>query len=57
MFVVHCSGHNSKVLLFSEHITELVNQPFGVELKWRCTCGTTGTTRIRRDDTNLVGAA
>ncbi len=57
MFVAYCPGHNSKVLLFAEHITELVNQPFGVELRWRCTCGTTGTTSIPRAETSLVGAA
>ncbi len=48
MFTVHCSGHDSRVLLFPEHIEELVNRPDGVELRWRCTCGTTGTTLIPR---------
>jgi hypothetical protein len=57
MFVVQCPGHNSKVLLFAEHITELVNQPFGVELRWRCACGATGVTAIRRDETSMAGAA
>jgi hypothetical protein len=57
MFVVYCQGHRSKVLLFAEHIEQLVNLPVGAELHWRCTCGTAGTTRIKRDDTSLVGAA
>jgi hypothetical protein len=48
MFTVYCSGHGNQVLLFSEHIEALVNGPDGVELQWRCTCGTTGMTHIRR---------
>ncbi|MGH9125018.1 MAG: hypothetical protein ACRDZ8_09885 [Acidimicrobiales bacterium] len=48
MFTVYCSGHASRILLFPEHIVELRNQPDGTELRWRCTCGTTGTTHIGR---------
>jgi hypothetical protein len=48
MFTVYCTGHGSRVLLFPEHIEELVNRPYETELRWRCTCGTGGTTHIRR---------
>lgn len=57
MFTVYCSGHASRILLFPEHIEELHNRPDGIELRWRCTCGTTGTARIPRDPQPLLGAA
>jgi hypothetical protein len=57
MFVVYCQGHRSKLLLFAEHIEQLVNLSAGAEIHWRCTCGTAGTIRINRDDPSLVGAA
>jgi hypothetical protein len=57
MFTVYCAGHESQVLLFSEHIDELVNRPDGVELRWRCTCGTTGATNIRRRRPELADVA
>ena len=57
MFTVYCSGHASRILLFPEHIEELRNHPDGVELSWRCTCGSTGVTRIRRASQPLLGAA
>jgi hypothetical protein len=49
MFTVYCSGHASRILLFPEHIVELQNGPDGIHVRWCCTCGTTGTTRIDRD--------
>jgi hypothetical protein len=57
MFTVYCTGHGSRVLLFSEHIEELRNRPGGMQLRWRCTCGTTGTTLIPRDETALGAVA
>lgn len=57
MFTVYCSGHASRILLFPEHIEELHNSPDGIELRWRCTCGTTGTARIFRAQKPLRGAA
>jgi hypothetical protein len=57
MFAIYCSGHRSRVLLFSEQIEELVNRPDGVELRWRCTCGTTGTTHIHRDQPAFLEVA
>jgi len=57
MFTVQCPGHNSRVLLFPEHIEQLVNRGDGVELHWRCTCGATGTDLIRRRHLALVEAA
>lgn len=57
MFVAYCPGHGSKVLLFAEHIEELHNDPSGVHLRWRCTCGTAGTTVIPRSPAPAVEAA
>jgi hypothetical protein len=57
MFTVYCSGHKNRVLLFSEHIEELVNRPDGVELRWRCICGTAGTKHIHRNPAPLQEVA
>jgi hypothetical protein len=57
MFAVQCPVHNSRVLLFPEHIEQLVNRGDGVELHWRCTCGATGTHHIGRRRPELVEAA
>lgn len=43
MFSVDCSGHGSPVLLGNRSIERLVNTDQGIELHWRCRCGTTGT--------------
>ena len=42
MFTVHCSGHGGRVLLDESAITSLVNGKDGIEMRWRCTCGTEG---------------
>jgi hypothetical protein len=57
MFTVYCSGHGSQVLLFTEHIKELLNGPDGIELRWHCTCGTAGTTQIHRGPASLQEVA
>ena len=57
MFAVYCSGHGSRVLLFSEHIEELVNCPEGMHVRWRCTCGTMGKTLIPRNGAPLEAVA
>ncbi|MDQ6614694.1 MAG: hypothetical protein M3083_08105 [Actinomycetota bacterium] len=57
MFVVYCSGHRSQVLLSTESIEEVVNRPDGVELRWCCTCGTTGRTHMRGRPISVAGAA
>ncbi len=57
MFAAYCSGHGRRVLLFSEHIEELVNRPDGMELRWRCPCGTGGTTYIHRHDAPVLEVA
>ena len=49
MFSVYCPGHRQQVLLFSDNIESLVNRPSGVELRWRCTCGTAGVERVGRE--------
>jgi hypothetical protein len=45
------------VLLFTEHIEQLVNRADGVEVQWRCTCGTAGTHLIGRRHPELVEVA
>ena len=42
MFTVHCEGHGSRVILGNRSITRLDNTTHGIELHWRCPCGTTG---------------
>ena len=42
MFTVNCSGHGGRVLLDESAITSLVNARNGIEMHWRCTCGTEG---------------
>ena len=42
MFSVHCAGHRSRVILSNRQITGLRNTPEGIELHWRCSCGTEG---------------
>jgi len=60
MFDVYCNGHQSQVLLGSGSIEALVNTPHGIELHWRCHCGTTGTLLTGRaptaDDTTDCAA-
>jgi hypothetical protein len=42
MFSVHCEGHGARVVLGNRAITGLVNTARGIEVHWRCHCGTTG---------------
>jgi hypothetical protein len=42
MFTVHCAGHGSQVILGNRAITQLVNTDHGIEVHWRCHCGTEG---------------
>ena len=42
MFTVHCSGHGGQVLLDELSIVRLANTPRGIEVHWRCSCGTSG---------------
>lgn len=42
MFTVACQGHRSRVLLSERSITRLLNTDDGIELHWRCPCGTEG---------------
>jgi hypothetical protein len=43
MFSVYCEGHASRVILSNRQITQLVNTDHGIELHWRCSCGTEGS--------------
>jgi hypothetical protein len=43
MFSVYCEGHGSRVILGNRSITHIDNTDHGIELHWRCHCGTTGT--------------
>lgn len=42
MFTVHCEGHGSRVILGNRSITRIHNTEHGIELHWRCPCGTEG---------------
>jgi len=48
MFDVYCPSHDSRVLLGPRSIEAIVNTPNGVQLRWRCRCGATGTLRTGR---------
>jgi hypothetical protein len=48
MFSVTCPNHGGRVLLSERAITALVNTDRGIELRWRCTCGTEGVERLGR---------
>jgi hypothetical protein len=48
MISVHCAGHGGRVLLSERAITQLVNTNHGIELHWRCTCGTEGVDVLGR---------
>ena len=63
MFDVYCKGHEARVLLFPANIAALVNTSDGIEMHWRCTCGTVGVRTIQRPpagraiDTSVESAA
>ncbi len=42
MFSVHCAGHGTEVLLSPTSIEALRNTRAGIEVHWRCRCGTRG---------------
>ena len=48
MFSVHCAGHGSRVILGTRAITKLENTDHGIELHWRCHCGTVGVDLVGR---------
>jgi hypothetical protein len=48
MFAVDCSGHGRRVLLSNRSITRLENTLHGIELHWRCRCGTEGVEVLGR---------
>jgi hypothetical protein len=39
---VHCPTHGSEILLSTRHIESLRNTDHGIEIHWRCVCGTRG---------------
>jgi hypothetical protein len=43
MFVVHCGGHGSSVLLWPANIEAIDNTASGPVVRWRCFCGARGT--------------
>jgi hypothetical protein len=44
IFAVHCPTHASRVLLDEVNVIAVVNRPGHRPLvRWRCSCGTTGT--------------
>lgn len=42
MFSVYCPTHGGEILLSARHIEALRNTDRGIELHWRCVCGTRG---------------
>jgi hypothetical protein len=42
MFSVYCPRHGARVLLSVDNILALNNDPDGLTLRWRCSCGQTG---------------
>ena len=56
MFTVHCPTHRSTVLLGSRSIEELRHGDAGIELHWRCHCGTRGVLRFAADQEVAVAA-
>jgi hypothetical protein len=54
MFSVHCAGHGSRVILTNRQITRLVNSSVGIELHWRCVCGTEGVELLGQDAVGRV---
>ncbi len=53
MFTVYCPGHHRQVLLFPEHIAELVNRIGGIDVRWQCPCGATGTKHMSQSGLSL----
>jgi hypothetical protein len=49
MFRIHCPRHGADILLGPRRITAIHNSPSGVEVHWRCYCGTTGVLRPREE--------
>ena len=48
MFTIDCPTHGTEVLLSERRIEAVVPTEEGHELRWRCWCGTTGSTFVRR---------
>ena len=56
MFSVHCPTHGTDVLLPERRIESVRSDDGGHELRWRCWCGTTGTSRVHHPSiTQMVG--
>lgn len=48
MFDVFCEHHNSRVLLGTSRIQEIRNTEGGIDVSYRCYCGSEGTWRTGR---------
>jgi hypothetical protein len=48
MFTVYCSSHGGPVLLDLDSIEGLSATSSGFLIRWRCTCGQTGTEELGR---------
>jgi hypothetical protein len=42
MFRAYCPTHGAEVLLSPLSIEAVDNRPDGIDIHWRCTCGTAG---------------
>jgi phage terminase large subunit GpA-like protein len=48
MFSVHCPTHGTEVLLSERRIESIDAVEAGHRMRWRCWCGTVGTTFVPR---------
>jgi hypothetical protein len=54
MFSVHCPTHGTEVLLSERRIEAIAPTAGGHALRWRCWCGTTGTSIVPRLPTDVL---
>lgn len=54
MLDVFCPGHARVVLLPTEGIEALRHLPDGIEVTWRCSCGTRGAAVVGRPPVRLA---
>jgi hypothetical protein len=56
VFTVHCPTHRSTVLLGARAIEDLRHTDDGIDLHWRCHCGTHGVLHLGVSDEAAVAA-
>jgi len=56
MYDVYCPTHQATVLLGARSIEGLEHTDHGIDLHWRCRCGTTGTLSLRTEQESALAA-